>query len=151
MPKKNKISRHAQYPAACREALLESERQRKFLGSARVPIDNIRFEPSSQRRQDHDDAKRLLDSFELGGCLRIGAEYHLPAVIDKDYFEQLLAHVEAEVESVSSKDPNEWPKLELPAGYQIECLHGKHRIQAGIEYLWKNDRWWVADFYSLGM
>lgn len=40
-----------------------------------------------------------------------------------------------------------YPELVFPAGYQAECLHGPHRIQAAKE-LWLD--WWTVDLYLAG-
>ncbi|KAL5345257.1 hypothetical protein ACLOAV_009627 [Pseudogymnoascus australis] len=46
--------------------------------------------------------------------------------------------------------PNEssqYPELVFPRGFQLECLHGRHRIQAGREFLSPRDKWWTVDLY----
>jgi hypothetical protein len=151
MSKKKKISRESQYPAADHEAQLEKERLRKFLGSAKVAIEVLCFNQVTKRRQDDQDSERLLRSFEIAGCLRIGDKYHVQAVIDKDSLSDALEKVGASTEALFSKEADQWPRLQFPDGFRIQCLHGQHRIEAGSEYLWKNDRWWVVDFYSTGM
>jgi hypothetical protein len=37
------------------------------------------------------------------------------------------------------------------AGYQLECLHGRHRIQAGREFLSPRNKWWAVDLYLAGI
>lgn len=40
-----------------------------------------------------------------------------------------------------------YPELVFPAGYQVECLHGRHRIQAAKEL---GLDWWTVDLYLAG-
>jgi hypothetical protein len=40
-----------------------------------------------------------------------------------------------------------YPELVFPAGYQVECLHGRHRIQAAKEL---GLEWWTVDLYLAG-
>ena len=150
MAKTKKISRHAQYPAAYQETLLERERQQKFLGSARIAIDVLSFDQITQRRQDDRDTARLLKSFEMAGCLRIGSGHHVPALIDKEALAKSIDETRTSSEALFSTESDRWPMLKFPVGFRIQCLHGKHRVEAGTEYLWRGDRWWVVDFYSPG-
>ncbi|ELR09839.1 hypothetical protein GMDG_04322, partial [Pseudogymnoascus destructans 20631-21] len=41
----------------------------------------------------------------------------------------------------------DYPLLEFPTGFHLECLHGRHRIEAGREFLHPGDDWWTADLY----
>jgi hypothetical protein len=151
MSRKKKVSRGSQYPAANHEAQLERERRRKFLGSAKVAIEVLGFQQSPKRRQDDQDSERLLSSFEIAGCLRLGDKYHVQAVIDQGSLSDALDKIGASAEALLSKDADHWPRLHFPDGFRIQCLHGQHRIEAGSEYLWKSDRWWVVDLYATGM
>jgi hypothetical protein len=42
-----------------------------------------------------------------------------------------------------------YPELEFPGG--IECLRGRHRIQARKEWLLPTEKWWIVDLYLSGM
>ncbi|KAL5331286.1 hypothetical protein ACEPPN_000816 [Leptodophora sp. 'Broadleaf-Isolate-01'] len=42
---------------------------------------------------------------------------------------------------------NGYPMLKFPTSCQLECLHGRHRIEAAREFLLPTDRWWVVDLY----
>ncbi|OAF54638.1 hypothetical protein VC83_08804 [Pseudogymnoascus destructans] len=41
----------------------------------------------------------------------------------------------------------DYPLLEFPTGFHLECLHGRHRIEAGCEFLHPGDDWWTVDLY----
>jgi hypothetical protein len=150
MARKSRISREAQYPVTISEDRLERERVQKFLGSAKVAIDLLRFESIETRRQDDRNKDRLLDAFQQAGCLRLDRKYHVQAVIDKDVLLEALRTAESSTAALFSDDASLWPRLEFPANFHVECLHGQHRVRAGMKYLWKSDRWWVVDFYSHG-
>jgi hypothetical protein len=150
MARKNRISREAQYPVTLSEDRLERERVQKFLGSAKVAIDLLRFESTETRRQDDRNKDRLLNAFQQAGCLRLERKYHVQAVIDKDVLLEASRTAGGSTAALFSDDASQWPRLEFPANFHVECLHGQHRICAGMKYLWKSDRWWVVDFYSRG-
>ncbi|GFF59604.1 conserved hypothetical protein [Aspergillus lentulus] len=40
------------------------------------------------------------------------------------------------------------PLLLLPRGYQLQCLYGKHRIEAAKDVLYPGDRWWTVYLYN---
>jgi len=46
---------------------------------------------------------------------------------------------------------HESPELGFWPGYQLECLHGRHRIQAAKQALLPPDKWWTVDLYLAGM
>jgi hypothetical protein len=50
-----------------------------------------------------------------------------------------------------SNPRDRYPELVFPGGYQLECLHGRHRIQAGREFLSPRDKWWAVDLYLAGI
>ncbi|OBT51206.1 hypothetical protein VE04_07718 [Pseudogymnoascus sp. 24MN13] len=47
-------------------------------------------------------------------------------------------------------EPN-YPLLEFPTGFRLECLYGRHRIEAGREFLHPGDNWWTVDLYLLDL
>jgi hypothetical protein len=48
------------------------------------------------------------------------------------------------------KAASAYPRLTFPKGFQLEYIHGRHRIEAGREILSGNDRWWTVDLYLSG-
>jgi hypothetical protein len=46
---------------------------------------------------------------------------------------------------------DDYPELKFPVGFQLECLHGRHRLQARRETLPSRDKWWTVDLYLEGM
>ncbi|KAK5400801.1 hypothetical protein LTR06_011261, partial [Exophiala xenobiotica] len=50
----------------------------------------------------------------------------------------------------NTNDPaavGDYPQLQVPVGVRLTCLHGRHRIQAALEFLPARDKWWIADLY----
>ena len=46
---------------------------------------------------------------------------------------------------------HEFLELGFWPGYQLECLHGRYRIQAAKQALLPPDKWWTVDLYLSGM
>ena len=46
---------------------------------------------------------------------------------------------------MSSPIVNGYSELVFPS--RLECLHGRHRVQAGKEFLSTGDKWWIVDLY----
>ena len=150
MVKSKHILRDAQYPASISESRLEKEKTQKYLGSAKVALDQLCFERVEKRRQDDENTDRILSSFEQAGCLRLDRKYHVQAAINKDVLLRALQIAGSSTVALLSDDASQWPMLEFPRGFGLDCLHGQHRVAASMEYLCKSDRWWVVDFYSEG-
>lgn len=142
------MTRQAQYGASCVEAQLSAERRHKHYGCVRVALERLDFTRSSARPLDRSNVARLVSSFELGGCLRHDACYHVPAVMDDGLLRRSVLDGGASMNDLRSHDPSVWPRLALPVGVQVQCLHGQHRIAAARQYLLGQDRWWVIDVYS---
>lgn len=143
-----RIARHQQYAAMYLEPQLETDKQRYFLGSAKVNIDLLSFDAFLPRDRDVPNSERLLSSYELTGCSQLDPHNHIPAIIDEQDFSQALSRASWTQDLAQSKDHRQWPMLSFPAGTRIEGLRGKHRIDAAKVYLRPGVRWWVVDFYS---
>lgn len=148
MKKARKLTRQAQYSATCTEARLSAERKRKWCGCVKIALDRMDFTHSSARPLDPVNVARLVASFELGGCYRTDVAYHVPGVLDVDLLHQSVIHAGASMNDLRSKDASVWPRLELPAGVQVRCLHGQHRVAAARQFLRGQDQWWVVDIFA---
>jgi hypothetical protein len=150
MARARKISGGAQYAALYHGTRIEQERQKCFYGSAKVDIGVLHFDRSSPREIDDRNFQRLLCSFELTGCFQFDPQHHLPAVIQESTFRTAVASAASSADAVLSRDPSQWPTLSFSTGFELQCLRGKHRIEAAKQYLPGSTRWWVIDFYSEG-
>ena len=125
------------------------DRRVHFRGTARIHLDALRFDnkPGSHFI-DPKNITRLVQIFELEGCLRLDLEHHVPAIISQDVFERSLR-----ISKITGGDLLEGqnpPELRLPSYSSIRCLHGIHRIEAAHKFLLAGDRWWTVDLYSDG-
>lgn len=81
-------------------------------------------------------------------CCQNNIHNHVPATIDQQHFNAAL-----KISGISELPKNfsvEYPELSFEAGYQLDFLHGKHRIQAAREVLFDPNDWWTVDFYASG-
>lgn len=80
-------------------------------------------------------------------CRRLDVRNHIQALVEQQYLDVALRLSGHERGDLLSHPP---PELVFPPGYQLECLHGQHRIQAGKEVLYPGDRWWTVELYTPG-
>jgi hypothetical protein len=150
MPTQRRTSRRHQFGVLDEESQIEEERKQLSYGSARVDIDALAFDASPERQANERNIERLLSAFQRAGCLRLHPQYHVPAIIAKEQLDEAVANTAASEDALLHHDPSKWPILIFPDGFRVQCLHGRHRIEAAKRYLSVNDRWWVVDFYSPG-
>ncbi|KAL5352248.1 hypothetical protein ACLOAV_002195 [Pseudogymnoascus australis] len=48
---------------------------------------------------------------------------------------------------LTNNEVPDYPLLEFPTSFHLECLHGRHRIEAGREFLDPGNDWWTVDLY----
>jgi hypothetical protein len=76
------------------------------------------------------------------------------AIIDQEYLDAAMHQSGIAADDMLTNDeadkPPEYPELLFPQGFQLECLHGRHRIQAAREFLSPKDKWWTVDLYLSG-
>jgi len=127
-----------------------AERQSNFRGSAKIPLRFLDFgETLVSGHLDPKNITRIVQIFELEGCLRLDLENHIPAIISEDVLEQSLCY--SQVAHINLLQPHAPSTLELPPDYKLQCLHGKHRIAAAKTFLLPGNNWWIVDFYSVGV
>ena len=96
------------------------------------------------RGLDVKNIERLKANFRED-CCRLDIHDHIPALIHK---QDLDAAMRASGISANMLFDNSYPELSFPVGYKLECLHGRHRVQAGKEILPSSDSWWTVDLCS---
>ena len=133
---------------ADQEEKLATEGRQKYRGTARIWLEALHFPRDESRHLDLKKVERLKACFKNGQCDRI-LRNHIPAVIDQPQLDTVLRDSSVSAENLlSNKDPH--PFLKFPQGYQLHCLHGRHRIEAAREALTPRDRWWTVDLYLAG-
>ena len=126
---------------------VETEKVTKYLGTARVQLQWLSFQHSKLKAK-HVQVLKL--SFEED-CRRLDARNHVPAIIDQQNLDsalQLSGVSRGQLFQCSQHQPLElsfWP------GYQLECLHGRHRVQAAKLALAPSNKWWTVDLYLAGI
>ena len=132
--------------AKLEDSKFEAERRRKYCGAARIALEAIHLpeEPDVRRVEE------LEEIFRREGCRPEHIANHVLLLIDQSSLEDAIRTSGLSSAALLQSAHNEYPELRFPRGRQLECLHGKHRIQAGREYLPARDKWWVADLYLSG-
>ncbi|KAG9241126.1 hypothetical protein BJ878DRAFT_558879 [Calycina marina] len=130
---------------ADREERLATEGREKYQGTARIKLEVLHFPQNEPRELDRKNVERLKGYFKKGQCHRVGRN-HIPAVIDQSQLSEVLRDSNVSVKTLlSNTDPH--AMLRFPAGSQLQCLHGRHRIQAAREFLTPRESWWTVDLY----
>ncbi|KFY78644.1 hypothetical protein V499_02247 [Pseudogymnoascus sp. VKM F-103] len=132
--------------------MLEEERQLKFKGTARISLDVLLFRQDQPREYSKKQADFLVDCFQKEGCHRAPLYNHVPAIINQESLDAALQRFGGTADNLltNNEAPN-YPLLEFPTGFHLECLHSRHRIEAGREFLHPRDDWWTVDLYLLDL
>ena len=129
---------------------LEKERRLKFRGTVRVRLEALTFQWNEPRELDAKNVDHLKSCFQKDGCYRLVPQNRVPAIIDEGGFTTAILTSGLSERDLLSQQAAGIPELVLPDGFQLRCLHGKHRIQAARETLLPGDRWWTIDLYIAG-
>lgn len=132
------------------EFQLAQERSLKYLGTAKVYINQIVPHPSISRELDPQNVERLSEVFSRDGCRRLDIRNHVTAVVPRQHLAVALQTAGVTPHSLKTSPPDRYPLLEFPMG-KIQCLHGQHRLRAAKEQLPPGEQWWTSDLYLDGM
>jgi hypothetical protein len=151
MPKRKRSAKYVQHLVNRRDIDLLRDREKYYLGTARVDLEHLEFQTPYAREFDAKNYEFLVFTFKSTGCHREKPpEHHIPVVIQEVALKTAIAHSDGSADDVRSCDPAEWPRLNFPTEFRLLCLHGRHRIEAAKQCLSGVDRWWVVDLYSDG-
>lgn len=131
------------------EVRLVSERRLKYIGTAKVSISQIQFDPPLPRDLDTKALDRLRKVFRQNSCQRLDVENHVPAIVSLHDLADALRKANLSQQSLLTTDARQIPRISFAKG-QLLGLHGRHRVQAAAEVLPPADRWWTVDLYSDG-
>lgn len=131
------------------EVQLATERRVKYIGAAKVSIDQIQFETPLPRDLDPKNLDRLRNIFRKNRCRRLDLNNHVPVVVSQQALTDALRKANVSDQSLLTNDARQLPWLAFPSG-QLQGLHGRHRLQVGAEVLPPADRWWTVDLYMDG-
>ena len=130
-------------------ARFERERRGKYRGAARITLDVLHFSEKQSTTLDQENVEYLKEVFRREHCRREPVRNHVLVLIDQSCLDTALGLSGISAAALLTTG-DEYPELRLPAGVRLECLHGKHRIQAGREFLSPRDKWWIAELYLAG-
>ena len=134
------------------EVRLEAEKRFKFKGTARIRLEQLCFPWNDAKDLNEKNVDRLKAIFQQDGCRRLEVQHHVPAIIDEGRLDAAITAAGISPRTlVSPATADGYPELVFPNGHQLECLHGRHRIQAGQQFLPPRDKWWTVDLYSTGI
>ncbi|KAJ5976578.1 hypothetical protein N7481_010285 [Penicillium waksmanii] len=129
------------------EVRLAAERRMKYIGAAKISICQIQFEPPLPRDLDPKNLDRLRNIFRKNRCRRLDVQNHVPATVSRHNLAEALQKANVPQEALLTTEGRQILRLEFRAG-QLRGLHGRHRVQAGVEVLPPADRWWTVDLYT---
>jgi hypothetical protein len=122
------------------EVRLTAERRIKYIDASKVSFCQIQFEPPLPRDLDPKNLDRLRNIFRKNRCRRLDVQNHVPATVSRHNLAEALQKANVPQESLLTAGGQQIPRLEFLAG-QLRGLHGRHRVQAGVEVLAPADRW----------
>ena len=108
-----------------------------FCGIARIDSKNLKYDTDSG---DISQANliRLRGILEQS-CLRFQVGHRVPDILSQSLLNNCLRRSHLNRENLLSADNP--PKIQLPSGTYIQCLHGQHRIAAALQVLSPGDNW----------
>jgi hypothetical protein len=133
-----------------RETELATERRLKFQGTAKVDLDQIHFDSQPNRQLDQKNIDRLSRIFREEGCQNRTLAHHVPAIVSRHHLDAALQKANVSARALLTNPASEMPRLRFPPA-QLQGLHGRHRITAGLDVLLPGHRWWAVDIYLAGI
>lgn len=128
------------------ESRLEAEKRVKYKGTARIKLKWLHLE-TDEEKPDVKNVEKL-KSILRSDCCRFDANNFIAAVIEQQALDVALELSGISAQQLCRDPPGGYPELVFPAGYRVDCLHGRHRIQAAKEL---DLEWWMVDLYLAGI
>jgi hypothetical protein len=141
---------------------LDTESRLICKGSALVRFENLNWNEylrgNGAKQPDPEHVEHIKRIFRKEGCRLLQVRHHIPAVVDQHQLDVALEDARRNGRWKTSTLPSNVATIVTQDGYLelmfpsgIECLHGRHRIQAGIEWLLPTEKWWIVDLYLSGI
>jgi hypothetical protein len=130
---------------------LDEEKCSKFLGTAKVDLQFLEF-PAKQRGGQDFQARTeaLKERFKKEGCLHQDSRFRISAVVSQEQLDAALQNSGISATTLMVNGHNSPPDIRFPTGTRIECLYGYFRVQAGLQVLPPEMRWWTVDLFKNG-
>lgn len=87
------------------EVWLATEQRLKYLGTAKVSINQIQFEPPLPRDLDSKNVARLHEIFCKNQCRRLDVNNHVPATVSQQDLAIVLQNVNMSQQSLLTNNP----------------------------------------------
>jgi hypothetical protein len=129
-----------------RDTRLATERRSKFQGTAKVNLEQIYFDPQTSRQLDNKNVERLCRIFREEDCQNLALENRVPAVVARHDLETALQAANISAMQLLTNEPSKLAFLQFHSR-QLQGLHGRHRIEAGLAVLLRPYRVWAVDLY----
>jgi len=113
------------------EESLKREKHIKYRGSARIRLEHLNFSTGELEVLDKFNVKNLMSIFEEEGCFQQDSRHHVPVVIDREHLNLAIHSAEIFLDLLLGNAQTEWSELRFSFGFRLECLHDRHRVQAG--------------------
>ncbi|KAI1655472.1 hypothetical protein F4813DRAFT_367122 [Daldinia decipiens] len=120
---------------------LDAELKSKFSGYAKVALDLLSFDTGEE--PDEERIRHLQRVFKRVGCDRYNPNNYISGTISADVLHASLKQSNLRPGDLKGR---ELPELRLPAGQQIRCLGGRHRILALRKYN-RSASWWPIKLF----
>jgi hypothetical protein len=135
------------------EDRITSDKLSKFRGTAKVRLEHLYFPSQVPRELNRGNVERLKDIFGKEGCRRLNPKNQVPTVIGIHALESSIAQSGTSLSDLLNNPKGVTPELSFPSDFRLECLHGKHRIQAAKESrcLKAEEKWWIVHLYLTGI
>ena len=130
------------------DSKIEGERRARYQRTARVSLEVL---PDQSTELDKAHVEYLLEIFRREGCRPQPVQNHILVLIHQSCLHTALERPGIDAVAPITPPVEDYRMLQLPVGTKLECLHGKHRIQAARDFLSPREKWWVADLYSSGV
>lgn len=84
---------------------------------------------------------RLQSIFDLEGCQRSEEQNFVDVMVSRADLDAL------DEDQVSRELSCDWSSMPTIHHGEVQCLSGRHRIEAAKQHLVPNDRWWIARLF----
>ncbi|KIM93115.1 hypothetical protein OIDMADRAFT_138367, partial [Oidiodendron maius Zn] len=130
----------------------DTERRHKCQGAALVRFEYLKWAKQTWR-PDPKHVDHLKWIFQKEGCRALEVGHHIPALVDQHRLDAALDDARRKGRwtadclptSNATVTENGYPELDFPGG--IDCLRGRHRVQAAWECREVTEEWWIVDLY----
>ncbi|GAB1319477.1 hypothetical protein MFIFM68171_09687 [Madurella fahalii] len=125
---------------------IETEKAIKRIGTASINLNVLSFPHS--KTLSLENVERLKRVFRLErGCRPDELPNRIPAIIDENPLHQCLNLSGLSLERLQSAVPGDHAKLEFPRAFRLECLRGRHRVEAARHTPPYTEKRWIVDLY----